>query len=236
MAPAQARGRERPPPLCRTELLHRRGADDAVRARGGCLLPARRDHRVAQRGEEDAPSGTARMTAGSSRRRDRHPLGAARRTGAHQEVIFGGEADCSRSATTRPRASRSRKTSCSRSQSSTRCARSHRRPERCPLGRQFSAMPGRIRRARLRRGSETLRGREGAAVERLSLTVPAGEICVLVGPSGGGKTTALRLVNRLIELTSGDIRIDGTSVTRRRPRSSCAAAPGTSSDRSASPA
>jgi osmoprotectant transport system ATP-binding protein len=50
------------------------------------------------------------------------------------------------------------------------------------------------------------------AVDRLSLTVPAGEICVLVGPSGGGKTTALKLVNRLIPLTSGDIRIDGTSV------------------------
>ncbi len=50
------------------------------------------------------------------------------------------------------------------------------------------------------------------AVDQLSLTVPAGEICVLVGPSGGGKTTALKLVNRLIELTSGDIRIDGTSI------------------------
>jgi osmoprotectant transport system ATP-binding protein len=50
------------------------------------------------------------------------------------------------------------------------------------------------------------------AVDRLSLTVPAGEICVLVGPSGGGKTTALRLVNRLIPLTSGDIRIDGRSI------------------------
>jgi len=55
-------------------------------------------------------------------------------------------------------------------------------------------------------------GRSDAAVDHLSLTVPAGEICVLVGPSGGGKTTALKLVNRLIELTSGDIRIDGTSV------------------------
>src|ERR1700751_2787631 len=52
-------------------------------------------------------------------------------------------------------------------------------------------------------------GREGAAVDHLSLTVPAGEICVLVGPSGGGKTTALKLVNRLIPLTSGYIRIDG---------------------------
>src|SRR5438309_2731897 len=55
-------------------------------------------------------------------------------------------------------------------------------------------------------------GREGAAVDHLSLTVPAGEICVLVGPSGGGKTTALKLVNRLIPLTGGDIRIDGTSI------------------------
>jgi osmoprotectant transport system ATP-binding protein len=55
-------------------------------------------------------------------------------------------------------------------------------------------------------------GREGAAVDHLSLTVPAGEICVLVGPSGGGKTTALKLVNRLIPLTSGYIRIDGKQI------------------------
>ena len=46
----------------------------------------------------------------------------------------------------------------------------------------------------------------------LSLTIPAGEICVLVGPSGGGKTTAMKMVNRLISITEGDIRIDGTSV------------------------
>ena len=50
------------------------------------------------------------------------------------------------------------------------------------------------------------------AVDELSFTVPAGEICALVGPSGGGKTTALKLVNRLIELTSGDIRIAGRSI------------------------
>src|SRR5258708_13266986 len=55
-------------------------------------------------------------------------------------------------------------------------------------------------------------GSVGAAVHELSLTAPAGEICVLVGPSGGGKTTALKLVNRLIPLTSGDIRVDGTSI------------------------
>jgi osmoprotectant transport system ATP-binding protein len=56
------------------------------------------------------------------------------------------------------------------------------------------------------------REEQGAAVDHLSLTVPAGEICVLVGPSGGGKTTALKLVNRLIPLTSGYIRIDGRKI------------------------
>jgi osmoprotectant transport system ATP-binding protein len=55
-------------------------------------------------------------------------------------------------------------------------------------------------------------GRSEPAVDDLSLTIPAGEICVLVGPSGGGKTTAMKLVNRLIEITQGDIRIDGRSV------------------------
>ena len=44
------------------------------------------------------------------------------------------------------------------------------------------------------------------------MTIPAGDICVLVGPSGGGKTTAMKMVNRLISITEGDIRIDGTSV------------------------
>src|SRR3989441_11827764 len=55
-------------------------------------------------------------------------------------------------------------------------------------------------------------GRRPAAVSELSLVIPAGEICVLVGPSGGGKTTAMKMVNRLIEITEGDILIDGQSV------------------------
>jgi osmoprotectant transport system ATP-binding protein len=55
-------------------------------------------------------------------------------------------------------------------------------------------------------------GREGAALQELSLTIPAGTFCVLVGPSGGGKTTALKLVNRLIPFEEGDIRIDGRSI------------------------
>ena len=55
------------------------------------------------------------------------------------------------------------------------------------------------------------------ALDDLSLEVGAGEICVLVGPSGCGKTTAMRLVNRLIELTSGDILLGGASVMGREP-------------------
>jgi osmoprotectant transport system ATP-binding protein len=55
------------------------------------------------------------------------------------------------------------------------------------------------------------------AIHDLSFEVPAGRICVLVGPSGCGKTTAMRLVNRMIELTSGDILLDGRSVRDRDP-------------------
>jgi osmoprotectant transport system ATP-binding protein len=51
-----------------------------------------------------------------------------------------------------------------------------------------------------------------AAVNDLSLIIPAGEICVLVGPSGSGKTTTMKMVNRLIEPTSGRITIDGRDV------------------------
>jgi osmoprotectant transport system ATP-binding protein len=57
-------------------------------------------------------------------------------------------------------------------------------------------------------------GNTPAAVNDLSLTVPPGEICVLVGPSGCGKTTTLKMVNRLVEPTSGQVLIDGQDVTR----------------------
>jgi osmoprotectant transport system ATP-binding protein len=46
-------------------------------------------------------------------------------------------------------------------------------------------------------------------VDDLSLTVPKGKITVFVGPSGCGKTTSLRMINRLVEPTSGEIRLDG---------------------------
>ncbi len=73
-------------------------------------------------------------------------------------------------------------------------------------------MPGQAAELVFDEATKVYTGREAAAVDHLSLTVPAGEICVLVGPSGGGKTTALKLVNRLIPLTSGDIRIDDRSI------------------------
>ena len=47
------------------------------------------------------------------------------------------------------------------------------------------------------------------AVDELNLTVPQGRITVLVGPSGCGKTTTLRMVNRMIEPTSGRIELAG---------------------------
>ena len=51
------------------------------------------------------------------------------------------------------------------------------------------------------------------AVDRLSLTVPAGSILALVGPSGCGKTTTMKMINRLIEPTSGEIMLGDRRVT-----------------------
>jgi osmoprotectant transport system ATP-binding protein len=55
-------------------------------------------------------------------------------------------------------------------------------------------------------------GRPEPAVRDVTLTIPAGAICCLVGPSGAGKTTAMKMVNRLIDITEGDIRIGDRSV------------------------
>jgi osmoprotectant transport system ATP-binding protein len=55
------------------------------------------------------------------------------------------------------------------------------------------------------------------AVRELTLDVPEGDICVLVGPSGCGKTTTLKMVNRLIEPSSGRIFLDGRDVTHADP-------------------
>ena len=55
------------------------------------------------------------------------------------------------------------------------------------------------------------------AVDALDLEVPAGKIMVLVGPSGCGKTTSLRMINRLVEPTSGTITLDGRNVADANP-------------------
>jgi len=47
------------------------------------------------------------------------------------------------------------------------------------------------------------------AAERVNMEVPEGEICILLGPSGCGKTTTLKMINRLIQPSSGKILIDG---------------------------
>ncbi|WP_051169251.1 ABC transporter ATP-binding protein [Nocardia abscessus] len=60
-------------------------------------------------------------------------------------------------------------------------------------------------------------GQRDPAVDRVSLTIPAGEIVVLVGPSGCGKTTTMRMINRLIEPTSGTITIDGRDAATIHP-------------------
>jgi osmoprotectant transport system ATP-binding protein len=60
---------------------------------------------------------------------------------------------------------------------------------------------------RLERVTKLFPGASTPAVDQVSMEVPEGEICILLGPSGCGKTTTLKMVNRLIELTSGDIFI-----------------------------
>jgi len=55
------------------------------------------------------------------------------------------------------------------------------------------------------------------AVDAVSFEVPEGSTCMLVGTSGSGKTTLLRMVNRLIEPTSGEIVIEGKNVLQENP-------------------
>lgn len=68
---------------------------------------------------------------------------------------------------------------------------------------------------RLDNVSKRFEGTTTPAVSSLSLDVAAGTIVVLIGPSGCGKTTTLRMINRLIEPTSGRIEIGGEDVTSR---------------------
>ncbi len=55
-------------------------------------------------------------------------------------------------------------------------------------------------------------GAERPAVDRLTLTIPEGELCVLIGPSGCGKTTTMRIINRMIEPDSGTVLVGGRNI------------------------
>lgn len=70
---------------------------------------------------------------------------------------------------------------------------------------------------RLEEISKQFPGQGSPAVETLNLEIPAGEIVVLVGPSGCGKTTTMRMINRLIEPSSGRIILGDDDVTRINP-------------------
>src|SRR5918999_3643736 len=63
----------------------------------------------------------------------------------------------------------------------------------------------------------TKRYGDSVAVENLSLDVEDGETVVLVGPSGCGKTTTMKMINRLIEPTSGKITVAGKDISKEDP-------------------
>jgi osmoprotectant transport system ATP-binding protein len=68
-----------------------------------------------------------------------------------------------------------------------------------------------------RRVTKRYPGTDEPAMHELDLEVRGGEICVFVGPSGSGKTTAIRMVNRMVEITEGEILVGDTSVRERSP-------------------
>ncbi len=63
----------------------------------------------------------------------------------------------------------------------------------------------------------TKRYADRVAVDDLSLVIPDGELTILLGPSGCGKTTTLRAINRMIEIDSGDVLVDGRSIADTAP-------------------
>src|SRR5690554_6276905 len=60
-------------------------------------------------------------------------------------------------------------------------------------------------------------GMERPAVDNLSLEINEGETCVFLGPSGCGKTTTLKMINRIIEPTSGEICVNGKNIMDQNP-------------------
>ncbi|MBV1786672.1 ABC transporter ATP-binding protein [Marinobacterium sp. D7] len=58
---------------------------------------------------------------------------------------------------------------------------------------------------------------ERTAVDNLNLRVESGQICALIGTSGCGKSTTLKMINRLIEPTSGTVLINGEDIRNQQP-------------------
>ncbi len=81
---------------------------------------------------------------------------------------------------------------------------SHDVAQRCPDEQPMIVLEG---------VSKTYPGQRAPAVAELDLAVPRGSIVMLIGPSGCGKTTTLKMMNRLIEPTTGRILLDGEDVT-----------------------
>lgn len=63
----------------------------------------------------------------------------------------------------------------------------------------------------------TRRFGDTVAVDNINLTIETGEVCVLVGSSGCGKSTTLRMINRLLPHSSGDILVDGEDIAAMNP-------------------
>jgi len=85
-------------------------------------------------------------------------------------------------------------------------------------GNDATATPdGGSAKIRLENLSKRFPGQPEAAVDDLTLEIPEGEIVIFVGPSGCGKTTTMKLINRIIEPSSGRIFLDGEDVTKVNP-------------------
>jgi len=65
--------------------------------------------------------------------------------------------------------------------------------------------------------TKTYPGQAGPAVESFSMDIAPGELIMFVGPSGCGKTTTMKMINRIIEPTSGSITIDGEDILSLNP-------------------
>ena len=65
--------------------------------------------------------------------------------------------------------------------------------------------------------SKKYRGTDAEVVKDINFTIPSGQIVVLIGPSGCGKTTCLKMINRLVKISSGKIYIDGKDIMDQDP-------------------